>query len=74
MSDAVPTTSLTCDHDQVNMDGGCKSEDPAAGVMFCTCLLMLGHTAEQSAGQESCHAVRNASLARAPPRAPDYCF
>lgn len=51
MSATEPTTSLTCGPDEVNVDGTCKSEDPAAVFMAYACLLVLGQTPKQSGGQ-----------------------
>lgn len=48
-SDTLPT--MVCGPHELNVDGKCKSEDPAAVFVASTCLLVLGQTAKQSAGQ-----------------------
>lgn len=51
MSDSAPTSALTCGPDEVDVDGTCKSELPAAVFTAYACLLMLGQTPKQSGGQ-----------------------
>lgn len=64
MLDTLPTTSLTCGPGEVNLDGTCTSEDPAAVFAVYACLLMLGQTPKQSGGQG---VAMRAGMHRRPP-------
>ncbi|KAF3692342.1 von Willebrand factor D and EGF domain-containing protein Precursor [Channa argus] len=55
MLDSLPTASLTCGPDEVNVEGTCKCEDPAAVFTASACLLVLGQTPtghQQSAAKQ----------------------
>lgn len=62
--DTLPTTSLTCGPGEVNLDGTCTSEDPAAVFAVYACLLVLGQTPKQSGAQG---VAMRAGMHRRPP-------